>query len=300
MTDPLFQVGGHSWSGAWPNPRIYVEGVNGNPIDIEIAYDRNLSGGSDNRQVNFIGNGGFIKRGLGVLNWTSVGGGRSSCNYTGDTIVKGGGIKQSIAGFLPGRGALVLEAVGTTFDLNGIGNALFTGVSGLGSVVNTSATEAKLSLGYGNANGDWNAVVASEVPVEKIGTGTLTIGANAASYAGDLTVSAGMVKLSAGLSLTGLGTLTIAEGATLDIRGATLGCRKFINKGTLLADGTGSLVLGSDEDQDFENPAFAGSIEKTGSAAVTLHGGLDGVTSLKVSQERCAISRPHSPASILS
>ena len=100
---------------------------------------------------------------------------------TCDVLVMGGGIKQAVSGYQPGRGGLVLEALETTFDLNGISNKLFTAATGLGSVINSSATSATLSLGYNNASGDWNAAVAASVPVEKIGTGTLTIGANAAA-----------------------------------------------------------------------------------------------------------------------
>ena len=227
-----------------------------------------------------LGTGGFTKRGVGVLTLNRHN--ASSCTYTGPTTILGGGLVVTSDDYKPGRGALSV-APSCFLDLNGI-NCEFESAAGAGVVTNCAETAATLSLGYNNANGDWNAAVASTISVEKIGTGTLTIGANAAAYAGDLTVSAGTAKLSAGVSMTGLGTVTIAKGATLDIRGATIGCKKFVNEGTLLSDGTGSLVLGGDEDQDFENPAFAGSVEKTGSATMALHGGLDDVTSLKVSQ----------------
>ena len=284
----VFNVAGYSYNGGWPSPHITVEGVDGNPIDIEINADHNLASGSNNRKVDFTGNGGFVKRGAGILSWTRPGCDYpwdssivSLCNYTGDTVVKGGGIKQILSAYLPGRGALVLEAEGTTYDLNGISNKLFTAATGLGSVVNTSVTNATLALGYNNASGEWNVSVADTIPVEKIGTGTLTIGVNAADYAGDFTILAGTAKLATGVAMKKLGTVTVAAGATLDIRGASLKCTKLVNNGKVLSDEDSSLTINLENDEEL-NFGIAGAVEKTGAGAMTIGSGLDCVTDLKV------------------
>lgn len=286
----VFHVYGFSYNGGWPSPHITVEGVAGNPIDVEIASNLNVADGSKNRKIDFVGNGGFVKRGAGILTWTRVGCDYpwdssivSLCTYTGDTIVKGGGIKQAVSGYQPGRGGLVLEASGSTFDLNGISNKLFTAATGLGSVINSSVTEATLGLGYNNASGEWNVAVADAIPVEKIGTGTLTIGANAANYAGDFKVLAGTAKLATGVTATKLGTVTVAKGATLDIRGATFACEKLVNNGVVLTDEGSSLVLNVDEDEAVRS-GFAGKVEKRGAGTMTVQAGFDDVTELKVSE----------------
>ena len=288
-SNPLFHVYGYSYSNNWPSPWMTVEGANGNAIDVEIAADRNLCGGTSNRRINLTGNGGFVKRGAGILTWNRVGCDYpwdknivSVSTYTGDTVVRGGGIKQGSSDYQPGRGNLVLESAGTTFDLNGIGNALFTGVTGLGSVINSSATSATLSLGYNNASGDWNAAVAASVPVEKIGTGTLTIGVNAASYSGNFTVSAGTAKLTDGVSAISFGTVTIAEGATLDVRGAAFKCVKLVNNGTLLDDSSEVKVIGGDAAVDYNDLRTRGVVEKQGTGTATVYGGLDAVSGVRV------------------
>lgn len=285
----LFNSEGSSWNSKYPNPRITVEGVNGNAIDLETDCDRDLCTGCKSYcPIMFIGDCDFVKRGTGVLSLArnaayTAEAITTKLAYTGDTIVKGGGLKLTVGDFQPKGGTLVLEGAGTTFDLNGVNSDYFKGVSGLGSVINTSETAATLTLGTGNANGEFNAVVAKTVPVVKTGAGTLVVGANAANYEGDLTVNAGTVKVSAGIGLLKLGTMTIASGATLDIRGAGFGCARLVNNGTLLSDETSTIVIGGDDDVTYVNPRYLGAVEKIGEDTATVCGGLDGVESMTVS-----------------
>ena len=83
-TAPLFHVYGHSYANSWPSPWLFVEGINGNPIDIEISTDCNLAGGEVNgtRKICITGNGGFTKRGAGTLYFNRHNGANSCCDYT--------------------------------------------------------------------------------------------------------------------------------------------------------------------------------------------------------------------------
>ena len=290
-SDGLFKAYGFTYKSGWPNPRMIVEGVNGHPIDVEIAYDRNLCSGLSNRRITFSGNGGFVKRGAGTLTWNRLGCDYprdseivSLCNYTGDTVVKGGGIRLSISSYAPGRGALALENEGTFFDLNGISHGSFVGVTGSGVVTNGSETAATFSLGYNNQNGDFNVRVAQDIPVVKTGTGILTLGEIAAANTGDLIVSNGTVKLAAGVSTKNFRSVTIAAGATLDVRGAVLWEENIVNLGgTILTDGTTSLVKNFDEDCEYALKTDLGSFEKTGAGNVTIVSGAK-VGKVKVSE----------------
>lgn len=270
VVDPLFKVQGQAWNGTRLYPWMTLEGVNGNPIDIEISSDRPLGGGNAWNHFNVTGDGGFTKRGAGVLNWSTIATSVSTCNYTGPTTVLGGGIKLDPAksNFIPGRGALAL-ASGTTFDLNGVGGVQFTGVSGDGHVVNTSATVAGLALGYGNGNGDFDASIASDIAIEKIGNGTLTLKSRAAGYTGNVMVSAGTLKLAA--DVRGLGTVTVCTGATLDIRGRSFGCRTLVNNGTLLTDADTDLCFGGDAYSTMTSFGLSGcGFRKIGSGELAL------------------------------
>ena len=270
---PLFHVYGYTYSYSWVSPVMTVEGVNGNAIDVEIAYGRNLAGGESGayRKINLTGSGGFTKRGAGTLyfNRKDHSSGTSVCDYTGPTKILGGGIVVSNASFKVGRGELSLST-GTFLDLNGF-DVEFVGASGDGEIRNSSATTATLLLGYGDGSGDFDAAVVGSVAVVKAGVGTLTFKARAADYAGDLTISGGTVKVASGVAATNLCAVTVEKGATLDLRGATFRCRSLVKRGTLLVDGDTVIVVGGDEDATYGGFSLPGGIVKEGSGDFTLY-----------------------------
>lgn len=277
---PLFEATGYSYDGNYPSPRLIVEGVAGHPIDISIALDRNLCGGWGCRPIMFVGDGGFVKRGTGVLSWTANESYyweeyATKATYTGETRIVEGGIRLSCPDYRmqPGRGVLVLEGEGTTFDLNGVNQAeAFTGATGLGSIVNTAGTTAQFCLGYGNQDGELSVAVDPAVDVVKTGTGTLTLKGAVADFSGNLTVSGGMVIL--GVGMTKLNTVTINAGAVLDVRGVEFGYANLVNNGgTLLMDDTTVFVVStqsSDKSIQFL-PNLAGLVKK-GEGTLTVNG----------------------------
>lgn len=227
-TAPLFHVYGHNYAGGWPSPWMFVEGINGNPIDITISTDRNLAGGEVNgtRKICITGNGGFTKRGAGTLYFNRHNGANSYCDYTGPTAILGGGIVVTNSVFKPGRGALTV-AEGAFLDLNTF-DAEFSDATGAGIVSNRAATVSTLSLGYGNADGAFSIALGERVNVAKTGTGTLTVSGAALANTCDLTVSAGTVVFSG--DSTSYGTVTVESGATLDASAVEFACARLVKQ----------------------------------------------------------------------
>ncbi len=227
-TAPLFHVYGHNYAGGWPSPWMFVEGINGNPIDITISTDRNLAGGEVNgtRKICITGNGGFTKRGAGTLYFNRHNGAASYCDYTGPTAILGGGIVVTNSVFKPGRGALTV-AEGAFLDLNTF-DAEFSDATGAGIVSNRAATVSTLSLGYGNANGAFSIALGERVNVAKTGTGTLTVSGAALANTCDFTVSAGTVVFSG--DSTSYGTVMVESGATLDASAVEFACARLVKQ----------------------------------------------------------------------
>lgn len=228
-TAPLFHIYGYNYAGNWPSPWMFVEGHNGNPIDVEISTDRNLAGGlvGGTRQINVTGNGGFTKRGAGALTFNRHNGTYSTCDYTGPTAILGGGIVVADSAFKPGRGALTIED-GAFLDLNGF-DVEFADATGAGVVSNGSETVSTLTLGYGDADGVFSAAVGERVNVVKAGTGSLAVSGNAASNSCDLDIEAGTVVFDV-KNCSSYGNVTVRSGATLDISKCNFVCANLVRE----------------------------------------------------------------------
>lgn len=227
---PLFNVRGYiKWGSttSYPEPHITAEGINGHPIDVENALDRNLSGGSDggNRQINVTGTGGFTKRGDGKLFFNRLNA-KSTCDYTGPTTVLGGGLVVTNSVFKPGRGDLAV-ADGAFLDLNSF-DAEFAAATGDGIVTNGADTVSTLTLGYGDTNAAFTVAIGERINVVKIGTGTLTVSGAALANTCDFTIEAGTVVFAGDSS--SYGTVTVKSGATLDITGTRFSCGQLVTK----------------------------------------------------------------------
>ncbi len=264
-------------SDHWTAPHIIVQGINGNPIDVEISTNRVLaSGASGDRRVYLTGDGGFVKRGAGTLIFTRKG--EATCDYTGPTTIYGGGIVVTNSVFKPGRGALTVES-GAFLDLNGF-DVEFSGAVGDGVVSNGSDRASILALGWNNADSLFNIAVTNDVSVMKIGTGTLTVGPKAADFAGNLVITGGVVNFAAGVAMTNLDTVTIMRGATLDVRGRTFACRNLVKAGNLLTDDDTTMLFCSDGDANFGGFPLQGTLVKGGTGTMSVYG--DGNTNCNV------------------
>lgn len=269
------------------NTGMTWEGVDA-PIDIEVAKDSLFASGWGSRRFNLEGNGGLVKRGAGVLTW----GWRASngadyllgdATYTGDTVIKAGGIRldtpvsssSNTARYsIPASSPLKIED-GAFFDFAG-NDAAWVSVSGDGVLTNSSATAATLTVGAGNA--DCLLAVSKAVGainVAKTGSGILTV--DVPKIEGALTVSEGALVVAPGASLE-VDSISAAVGTTLDFRGATVKCGVITApKGVaVLTDSTTDLswTLNAEEEMQYVAGSFAcdGNFTKSGSATVTFFG----------------------------
>lgn len=278
---------GRDAGGTQYNTGMTWEGVDA-PIDIEVAKDALLVSGWDQRGFYLEGNGGFVKRGSGVLfwGWRQTNGSHTldgDASYTGNTVIKAGGIRidtpysktsESSRYSIPPASPLVIEE-GAFFDFAG-NDAAWVSVSGAGILTNSSATAAVLTLGAGNADCSLEVAAAiGAINAVKNGTGTLTV--DVPKLGGSLTVANGTLKVKRGSSLA-VGSITAASGTTLDFRGATVRCGE-------LSASAGATIL-RDADTDFSytlNTASAtklvtgtlpakGDFTKTGSGTLTFVG----------------------------
>jgi autotransporter-associated beta strand protein len=116
---------------------------------------------------------------------------------------------------LPASTALIVSG-GAALDLNGISQAVGS-LSGAGSVFNSGADWATLTVGGNGADTVFSGVVSGSNRLDKVGDGTLTLGGDS-TYLGGTRVGAGTLKLAGG-SLPAGGTVTVAADAVLDLNG---------------------------------------------------------------------------------
>ena len=284
----LCQVEGSTWNGGWPNGGITIRG-DGAPIDVEVQGEKKLAGGWSIRALDLRGDGGFIKRGTGKLlwGWYTYGSNNGymglTVDYTGDTVIKAGGIelatpssveKKQITYKTAAASALKIEA-GAWFDFAG-NPASFLGVSGAGTLTNSSATATTLTLGSSGGDGEFSpAISGGPFDVVKTGAGTLTV--TASFIDGNLYVSNGTVKVSAGTSLK-VKDVRVEPYATLDVRGAHIECDVLSapRSAHILwdADTVFDCTVDMDEDGSFAagRYGFSGTLRKTGEGTLTLLG----------------------------
>jgi fibronectin-binding autotransporter adhesin len=179
-------------------------------------------------------------------------------------------------------GDLIFNSVGValnagTLDLNGREEAIntLTNPTGAGgTVTNTSATAAKLYVGYANANSTFGGAIndgTGTVALEKIGTGTLTL-TGASNFSGTLTATAGTVVLDG----TNAGTGAIAVNGTSIFAGAG-------TSGGVLTAATGTTVrVGTASAGTVATTLTLGGLTLTGGANLNLDYNSTGATVDKV------------------
>ena len=255
-----------SWTSNWPNPYVYVY-ANEGPIDITVDKDVQMARGNAGRALDLSGSKGFVKRGKGVLDWVWYPSGNNgsvlgNVTYTGDTVVKEGGIRvgdtwtyksgadtRPLRNPMPAQSPLILEA-NTFLDVSSNAST-WCSISGAGIVTNRSTQmRGKVILGGTVEDCELSpASVGGMVDVYKIGNGTLTV--NTSRIDGETVVSNGMLKIASGSVLSAKKIVLLPE-TKLDTSGATLassvvkvgsGTSTFV--GTTAIDGTFTVAEGS-------------------------------------------------------
>ena len=242
----VFYPSGHSWTGKadggwsdnWANPSMYVY-ANEGPIDLSVGTDVQLVRGNAARQLYLRGTKGFVKRGPGVLDWVWYPEGNNGyiggdATYTGDTVVKEGGIRvgdtytycppnssdrRTLRNPMPPQSPLILEA-NTFLDVSS-NVSTWCSISGAGIVTNrTSLMRGKVVLGGTVADCELSpAAIGGAVDVYKLGEGTLTV--ETSRIDGALVASNGTLRIASGSSLA-VSRIELHPNTTLDARGATL------------------------------------------------------------------------------
>jgi fibronectin-binding autotransporter adhesin len=137
----------------------------------------------------------------------------SENNYTGATTVSEGTLKLGASDVIPNTSGFGNVSVVGTLDLNGHSETI-NGLSGSGTIDNTSAETSTLAVGTNAATSTFNGVIQNTVGTlnfTKTGSGTLTL-AGANTLSGAVAVNGGILQLA---NLTALGTtsgITISNG----------------------------------------------------------------------------------------
>ncbi|MGN0846980.1 MAG: discoidin domain-containing protein [Kiritimatiellia bacterium] len=147
----------------------------GHDIVVNTVGTTNVLAAQERGQVRLTGEGGFVKRGNGLLR---LGDGKNvgfTADYAGDTVVEGGVLQLACDNPLPfgaGKGGLAVQAK-KSLDLNGhllTVNALAAPVDG---IVNGASQMATLAVGADGRDGVLNLALPANVTLEKIGAGTV-------------------------------------------------------------------------------------------------------------------------------
>jgi len=227
-----------------------------------------LGGSGDDSGLAVIVNDGMLQLAKSKSSAHAVGGALGLIVNSGGTAQLAGSASDQIY-----DSAAVVINTGGLFDLNGK-NEAFDGLSGGGTVTNSTNTTSTVTIGAnnnstGSSYNGFSGSINGKVNVIKTGTGIETF-SGASTYTGTTTVSGGtlLVNNLSG-SATGTGNVTVNSGATfgghgfegglVDIKGgATLspsasnngpGALTFNSGLTLEANSTLSLQLGATSDE---------------------------------------------------
>jgi autotransporter-associated beta strand protein len=137
-----------------------------------------------------------------------------SSTYAGDTRIDSSTLRMSGAGAIPAGGNLVFQGSGTaTFDVNGTTQTV-AGLndSVLAGAIRSTAANGKLIVGDSNDSTFRGVMSSSNLALEKVGTGMLTLsGAN--TYSGGTTLTAGTLALGSANAIGSSGTISFGGGA---------------------------------------------------------------------------------------
>ena len=223
----------------------------------------------------------FVKAGAGVLQLAGAN------TYTNNTIITNGILQLGANGGLPsgsGRGNVFIANLGgttnSTLDVNGFSGTV-NGLSGNGSLDNSSAAQGTLTVGGNNASSTFTGPITStgggQFNIAKTGTGTFTLNSSGLGYTGNTTVSAGTFIVANGVTLPFATPVTVAAGATLNLSNNTGEAFGALSGSGLVTNNGGTISLaGSTNGTNF--PSYScflgtidqGSLSKTGTGVMSI------------------------------
>jgi fibronectin-binding autotransporter adhesin len=259
-----------------------VNGLSGSgTITNSLTAAVTLTTGGNNATSTF---SGIVQDGNGTTSLTKIGTGTLTLSgvsaYTGLTTISSGTLQLGIASALPsglGKGNLVLNGA---LDLNGFSNTL-NGLSGSGTVTNSSTTAATLTAGAADQTSTFSGNLQNGIgstALIKTGTGTLTLSGNN-TFSGATTISAGTLAMGSATGLSANSTLTIASAGTLDVNGFSITMDGLLGTGTINNNGatpstltTGAGNASTQFDGVIANGTNTIALTKTGTGTLTLTG----------------------------
>ncbi len=273
---PLGTVGvGDGSSFSWNNAST-IQGTGGK---FAVRYDGNLTWSSEfDKPLGTDGSNLFFRKmGSGTLT-VDV-----NPVYTRDTTVEGGVLKAASSAPIPygtGNGNLDISS-GASVDVNGY-NIAVNGLSGAGSVVQSSGSATTFTAGDNNVSSTFSGSIAPSLELVKTGSGTLTLAA--VSKVNDVSVNQGVLAVVNPGAPTG--TVTIAGNAILRVTG---------NGASAGTDASEFTAISS---------AAAGRLEVVSGAAVALNIGadasFDGILQIGIGNEAALIKRGAGTLSLVS
>jgi autotransporter-associated beta strand protein len=189
--------------------------ISGNIVNNDADQGAFIVGAGSGRVLTIAGDisgaGGLQVGVVGDLDGVVVLGGNNT--YAGTTVVDGGMLQLGSATAIPSAAADLEVTNNGTLDLNGF-SATFEQITGASGSIVSSSGAATLTLGSNNTSSTLTASLgegSSNLNLDKIGTGTLTLGSYFGST-GTATVSDGTLELT---NQGFAGSIVVAVGATL-------------------------------------------------------------------------------------
>ena len=233
-------------------------------------------GGSGNAIIQSVisGGGGLTKSNSGTMLLAGAN------TYAGNTTISTGTLLVGAAADGSGNAPIPFGAgkgnvtVNGTLDVNNY-NVTLNGLSGAGIITNSSSgTSRTLTVGAANGSGSFGGVIqngAGSLALTKIGSGTIAL-ANANSYSGDTTLSAGTLQVDNAAAIpSGANKGNLALAGTLDLHATSITVNGLSGAGTVTNSGSGAAVLSVGAND--QTSAFGGNLaDGTGSTGLTKTG----------------------------
>lgn len=264
-----FDVSGYTLATAATKSLAFATGAN---VDVDTGVTATISG-------VISGANGFTKIGAGdlVLSGTNT--------YTGVTTINAGTVVAGANAALGTTAGNTVIGTGATLDVRATIsepiNVRGAGVGGNGALISSTTgtvsgtvTQAAASSMGGNGNLTISGVVSGNFVLTKVGTGALTLsGTN--TYTAATVVSAGTLVANNSAALgTTAGGVTIASGATLDVRN-NIGTEAISVSGAGV-NGNGALISGSGTGTVGGAVALTGATSIGGAGTLNITGNMTG------------------------
>ncbi|MCE9615641.1 MAG: autotransporter-associated beta strand repeat-containing protein [Lentisphaerae bacterium] len=232
-----------------------------------------LTVGNNDQSSSF---GGLIQNTSGTLALTKTGTGTfnlsGSHTYSGDTTVSTGTLQIGAGGHTIPNGAgkgNVSVAAGATLDI--FNSEMLNGLSGAGTITNSSSSSRVLTVGDNNGGGTFSGVIRNNAGVtlglvKTNGIGTLTLSNTTSDYTGQSSVQGGVLEIA---SLANLGVACSLGAPSSTVNGA-IGIGSGSTSATLRHMGGSAST--SNRRLDIMGSTGGATLDVSGAGGLTLNG----------------------------